>query len=81
MKIDVASGKFEIVGIVAARDEWSELQGPKGCLGPMPDIYTRVSAFVQWIKNNMKKASNADSFTKLYNGFKFTTDGAAIDIY
>ena len=81
MKIDVASGKFEVVGIVAARDEWSELQGPKGCLGPMPDIYTRVSAFVQWIKKNVKKASNADSFTKLYNGFKFTTDGAAIDIY
>ena len=81
MKIDVASGKFEVVGIVAARDEWSEPQGPKGCLGPMPDIYTRVSAFVRWIKKNMKKASNPDSFTELFNGFKFITDGARVGIY
>ena len=81
MKIDIASGKFEVVGIVAAGDEWSESQGPNGCLGRMPDIYTRVSAFVRWIKKNMKKASNPDSFTELFNGFKFIADGARIGIY
>ena len=81
MKIDVASGKFEVVGIVASRDDFSEPQGPKGCLGPMPDIYTRVSAFVRWIKKNMKKASNPDSFTELFNGFKFITVGARVGIY
>jgi secreted trypsin-like serine protease len=43
--------------------------GPKACLGPMPDVYTRVSAFVPWIKESMTKVSNPDSFMQLYQGY------------
>ena len=69
MKFDVTSGKYEIVGIVSADDEWSYPgQGPRGCLGPMPSVYTRVSFFVSWIKESMTKASNPDSFMQLYQG-------------
>ena len=63
MKIDVTSGKYEVVGIVSYVDECSELQGPRGCLGSMPAVYTRVSAFVPWIKESM---TNPDSFMQLY---------------
>ena len=69
MRLDVTSGKYEIVGIVKSSDEWSYPgQGPRGCLGPMPDVYTRVSFFVSWIKESMAKASNPDSFMQLYQG-------------
>ena len=66
MKLDVTSGKYEAVGIVSTFDEWSELQGPRGCLGSMPAVYTRVSAFVPWIKESM---TNPDSFMQLYQGY------------
>ena len=68
MKLDVTSGKYEVVGIVSQSDEKGGM-GPKGCLGPMPDIYTRVSAFVPWIKESMAKASNPESFMQLYQGY------------
>ena len=59
MKLDVTSGKYEVVGIVSYTpvDGKTGMQGPLGCLVPMPAIYTRVSAFIPWIKKNMKKAS------------------------
>jgi secreted trypsin-like serine protease len=66
IKLDKISGKYEVVGIVSGLKESSKLQGPKGCLGPMPILYTRVSAFVPWIKENMAKASNPDLFMQLY---------------
>ena len=68
MKFDVASGKYEVVGIVSQSDENGGV-GPKACLGPMPDVYTRVSAFVPWIKESMTKVSNPDSFMQLYQGY------------
>ena len=69
MRLDVTSGEYEIVGIVKSDDEWSYPgQGPIGCLGPMPGVYTRVSFFVSWIKESMTKASNPDSFMQLYQG-------------
>ena len=72
MKIDVTSGKYEVVGIVASDAEVKkvkDLQGPLACLGAKPAIYTRVSAFVPWIKDSMNKASNPDSFMQLYQGY------------
>ena len=63
MKFDITSGKYEVVGIVSGFDEWSDQQGPSLCLGSMPSIYTRVSAFVPWIKESM---TNPDSFMQLY---------------
>ena len=65
MKLDVISGKYEVVGIVASSGNWDR-PGPLGCLGAKPDVYTRVSAFVPWIKENMTKASNPNSFMQLY---------------
>ena len=67
MKLDVTSGKYEVVGIVVSGGK--NLQGPGGCLGAKPAVYTRVSAFVPWIKENMKKASNPNSFMQLYQGY------------
>ena len=72
MKLDVISGKYEVVGIVASHDEFisgNELKGPRGCLGPKPEKYTRVSAYVPWIKESMAKVSNPDSFMQLYQGY------------
>ena len=63
MKFDITSGKYEVVGIVSRFDEWSDQQGPSLCLGSMPSIYTRVSAFVPWIKESM---TNPDSFMQHY---------------
>ena len=68
MKLDLTSGKYEVVGIVSTGDEFGGI-GPKGCLGPMPDVYTRVSAFVPWIKESMTKASNPDLFMQLFQGY------------
>ena len=69
MKLDVTSGKYEVVGIVATSGNWKE-QGPLGCLGAQPAVYTRVSAFVPWIKESMAKASNPNSFMQLYQLFQ-----------
>ena len=69
MKLDVKSGKYEVVGIVASLGNWGR-QGPLGCLGAKPDVYTRVSGFVPWIKENMTKASNPKSFMQLYQLLK-----------
>ena len=65
MKLDVTSSKYEVVGIVASSGNWNK-QGPLGCLGAKPDVYTRVSGFVPWIKESMTKASNPNSFMQLY---------------
>ena len=84
MKIDVASGKYEVVGIVASHDEFisgNELKGPRGCLGPKPNKYTRVSAYVPWIKESMNKVSNPDSFMKLYQGYSSVSVGHSLLIY
>ena len=64
MKLDVTSGKYEVVGVVSRR--WKPPMGPRGCLGPMPGIYTRVSTSLQWIKESMTKSSNPDLFMHLY---------------
>ena len=80
MKLDVTSGKYEVVGIVSQGDE-SRGMGPKGCLGPMPDIYTRVSAFVPWIKESMTKISNPDSFMQLYQGYSTFYVDAYFSLY
>ena len=74
MKLDVTSGKYEVVGVVSGH--WKSLvpMGPRGCLGPMPGAYTRVSTFVQWIKESMTKSSNPDLFTHLYQ-FRFVSQG------
>ena len=69
MKLDVKSGKYEVVGIVASLGNWGR-QGPLGCLGAKPAVYTRVSAFVPWIKESMTKASNPNSFMQLYQVFR-----------
>ena len=69
MKLDVINGKYEVVGIVSSAAEGSNLQGPGGCLGAKPAVYTRVSAFVPWIKESMNKASNPNSFMQLYQGY------------
>jgi secreted trypsin-like serine protease len=69
MKLDVTSGKYEVVGIVATSGNWKE-QGPLGCLGSQPAVYTRVSAFVPWIKESMTKASNPNTFMQLYQLFQ-----------
>ena len=69
MKIDVTSGKYEVVGIVSGSGNWVR-QGPRGCLGAQPAVYTRVSAFVPWIKESMTKASNPNSFMQLYQLLK-----------
>ena len=63
MKFDITSGQYEVVGIVSHFDEWKDPQGPRGCLGSTPAVYTRVSAFVPWIKESM---TNPDSFMQLY---------------
>ena len=84
MKIDVASGKYEVVGIVASHDEFisgNELKGPRGCLGPKPEKYTRVSAYVPWIKESMAKVSNPDSFMQLYQGYSSVSVGHSLLIY
>ena len=67
MKLDVTSGKYELVGIVSSFsfDVILELQGPRGCLGTMPVVFTRVSEFIPWIKESMTKASNPDLFMQL----------------
>ena len=67
MKLDVTSGKYELVGIVSSFsfDVTLELQGPRACLGTMPAVYTRVSEFIPWIKESMTKASNHDLFMQL----------------
>ena len=67
MKLDVTSGKYEVVGIVASGGK--NFQGPGGCLGAKPALYTRVSAFVPWIKESMTKVSSPDSFMQLYQGY------------
>ena len=69
MKIDATSGKYEVVGIVSGSGNWVR-QGPRGCLGAQPSVYTRVSAFVPWIKESMTKASNLNSFMQLYQLFR-----------
>ena len=71
MKLDVTSGKYEVVGIASSlNEEWRRGRlGPKGCLGPKPAVYTRVSAFVPWIKESMTKVSSPDSFMQLYQGY------------
>ena len=70
MKLDVTSGKYELVGIVSSKHEWHhEQMGPRGCLGPNPAVYTRVSAFVPWIKESMAKVLNPDSFMQVYQGY------------
>ena len=68
MKLDVTSGKYEVVGIVSSSHEGKNL-GPRSCLGANPAIYTRVSAFVPWIKESMTKASNPNSFMQLHQLF------------
>ena len=80
MKLDVTSGKYEVVGIVSQNDEKGGM-GPKGCLGPMPDVYTRVSAFVPWIKESMAKASNPDLFMQLYQGYSTFYVNAYLMLY
>ena len=65
MKLDKISGKYEVIGIVSGFFP-KKLQGPRGCLGPSPGVYGRVSSFVPWIKENMAKASNPDLFMPLY---------------
>ena len=67
MKLDVTSGKYEVVGIVSSAAEGNNLQGPGGCLGAKPAVYTRISAFVPWIKESMNKASYPNSFMQLYS--------------
>ena len=69
MKLDVISGKYEVVGIVSSGHEGKN-QGPRSCLGANPAVYTRVSAFVPWIKESMAKASNPSSFMQLYQLFQ-----------
>ena len=69
MKLDVISGKYEVVGIVSSSHEGKN-QGPRSCLGANPAIYTRVSAFVPWIKESMTKASNPNSFMQLHQLFQ-----------
>ena len=64
----VSGGSFFLGGlnkdtIVSHFDEWRYPQGPRGCLGSTPAVYTRVSAFVPWIKESM---TNPDSFMQLY---------------
>ena len=66
MKLDKISGKYEVVGIVSGLKSPKKLQGPRGCLGPSPGVYGRVSSFVPWIKENLAKASNPDLFMQLY---------------
>ena len=66
MKIDVTSGKYEVVGVV--QGGWKPMMGPGGSLGPKPGVYTRVSTFVQWIKESMTKSSDPDYFMHLYQG-------------
>ena len=66
MKLDKISGKFEVVGIVSGLKLPKKPQGPRGCLGPSPGVYGRVSSFVPWIKENMAKASNPNLFMQLY---------------
>ena len=68
MKLDVTSGKYELVGIVSSFSfaVKSEMQGPNGCLGTLPGLYTRVSAFTPWIKESMTKTSNPYVFMELY---------------
>ena len=66
MKLDKISGKYEVVGIVSGLKNPKKQQGPRGCLGPSPGVYGRVSSFVPWIKENMAKASNPDLFMQLY---------------
>ena len=68
MKLDVTSGKYEIIGIVSHSpfDENRGAQGPDGCLGSMPAVYTRVSAFIPWIKESMAKSSNPYVFMELF---------------
>ena len=69
MKLDVTSGKYEVVGIVSTSGNWVR-QGPRGCLGAQPTVYIRISAFVPWIKESMTKASNLNSFMQLYQFFR-----------
>ena len=66
MKLDKISGKYEVVGIVSGLKNPKKSQGPRGCLGPSPGVYGRVSSFVPWIKENMAKASNPNLFMQLY---------------
>jgi secreted trypsin-like serine protease len=66
MKLDKISGKFEVIGIVSGLKLPKKPQGPRGCLGPSPGVYGRVSSFVPWIKESMAKASNPDLFMPLY---------------
>ena len=60
MKLDFTTGKYEVVGIVSSTGRRIKVEGPNGCLGPTPAVYTGVAAFVPWIK-----ASNPDSFMRL----------------
>ena len=69
MKLDKISGKYEVVGIVSGLKNPKRQQGPRGCLGPSPGVYGRVSSFVPWIKESRAKASNSDSFMQLYQGY------------
>ena len=66
MKLDKISGKYEVIGIVSGLKNPKKQQGPRGCLGPSPGVYGRVSSFVPWIKENMAKASNPNLFMQLY---------------
>ena len=84
MKLDVTRGKYEVVGIVSSINEfnsWNEFEGPGGCLGPKPAVYTRVSAFVPWIKESMTKASSPDSFMQLYQGYSTFYVNAYLKLY
>ena len=63
MKLDVTSGKYEVVGVVFGK--WRSSEGPRGCLDPMSYVYTKISDFVPWIKESMTKS---DSLMQLYKG-------------
>ena len=46
MRFHVQNGKYEVIGVFSS-------MAAKGCISLRPDVYTRVSKFVPWIKTSL----------------------------
>ena len=61
MKLDIKSGKTEIIGIISMGI---------GCTSIVPDVHTRVSRYVPWINRNLE--TFVDTETPFYFSTAFT---------
>ena len=57
MKLDEVRGHYEVIGILSYGVQHNKFDH---CVSQFPDVYTRVSTYLPWIKKTLKKWSVQD---------------------